>query len=156
MSAYSVVTTAEQLDKRIKELSKTHLLFVSKISSDVIWETYLTSFPEGTNPIYKERREFDCNCCRHFIKSVGNIITIDSNLNKTTIWDMPNLDYPFNIIFKNLHELIITSEIQTVFIKDKTLSQAGSKKSNTLDKNTGKVIQWNHFYTLIDSKFFPC
>jgi len=51
-------------------------LYVADISKDVLWSTYLDSFPQGTNPIYKERTEHDCNCCKGFISKVGHVVSI--------------------------------------------------------------------------------
>ena len=53
---------------------------------DALWNLYLDSFPEGTNLIYRTRREFDCSCCRHFIKTMGGVVAIrDGRIE--TIWD---------------------------------------------------------------------
>ena len=46
-------------------------IFEVNLDKDELWETYLNSFPAGTNEIYRERREHDCSCCRHFIKNIG-------------------------------------------------------------------------------------
>ena len=34
------------------------------VSKDALWDTYLASFPEGSNPVYKTRTEHDCQCCK--------------------------------------------------------------------------------------------
>lgn len=34
-------------------------LYVADVSGDDLWETYLSSFPAGTNEIYKVRAEND-------------------------------------------------------------------------------------------------
>ena len=54
-------------------LMSAHQLFVSNASRDSLWETYLESFPAGTNNIYRERREYDCNCCRQFVRQAGGM-----------------------------------------------------------------------------------
>ena len=51
-------------------------LFVTDTTGDDLWATYLAAFPEGTNPIYRERTEHDCSCCRQFIRNIGNVVTI--------------------------------------------------------------------------------
>lgn len=30
--------------------------------------------PAGTNPIFRERTEHDCSCCRNFVKNLGNVV----------------------------------------------------------------------------------
>ena len=41
-------------------------LFTVDLSKDELWDTYLSAFPEGTNPMYRERTEHDCNCCKQY------------------------------------------------------------------------------------------
>ena len=58
-----------RLMENFAEMTKdvTHLFEVN-VDKDEMWNLYLDSFPAGTNEIYRERREHDCSCCRHFIK----------------------------------------------------------------------------------------
>ena len=45
-------------------------MFIADVSGDELWELYLASFPEGTDPIYIENTVHDCNCCRNFCKEL--------------------------------------------------------------------------------------
>ncbi len=38
---------------------KNRLVYRSSVSGDELWESYLKSFPEGTNPMFRERTEHD-------------------------------------------------------------------------------------------------
>ena len=35
------------------------MLFETDADKDRLWDIYLNSFPDGTNPIYKVRREYE-------------------------------------------------------------------------------------------------
>lgn len=39
-------------------------LFEVCVDNDEMWNTYLDSFPAGTNEVYRKRREYECSCCR--------------------------------------------------------------------------------------------
>lgn len=39
-------------------------LFYVEMERDELFGVYLSSFPAGTNNIYKTRLEYDCNCCK--------------------------------------------------------------------------------------------
>src|SRR5581483_2747163 len=62
-------------------------LFRVAVDSEELWKTYLASFPEGTNQIYKKRTEHDCSACRSFVKAVGGVVTIRDGA-VGTIWDV--------------------------------------------------------------------
>lgn len=117
-------------------------LFLTDIEKDVLWEKYLESFPEGTNPIYKERREFDCNSCKQFIRPYGNVVSIKDN-QLVSIWDIPNLDYPFDVVAKKMSELVKSQSIKNVFVSKTT--DLGVDSNKQLLEN-GTVITWEHFY----------
>lgn len=55
--------------------------------ADELYEHYLNSYPEGTNGIYRVRRDKDCSACRHFIKRMGNVVAINGG-ELETIWDV--------------------------------------------------------------------
>ena len=45
---------------------KLEALFEVNVDKDELWNTYLDSFPIGTNEIFRERRKHDCSFCRPF------------------------------------------------------------------------------------------
>lgn len=51
-------------------------LFVTDTDKQQLWDTYLNSFPDGSNPMYKIRTEHDCNCCKNYIRQMGNVVAI--------------------------------------------------------------------------------
>lgn len=43
---------------RFAQMTTDHpVLYRADVAGDVLWDTYLESFPEGTNPIYRKQDE---------------------------------------------------------------------------------------------------
>lgn len=59
------------VSKQFQAMSK-ETLYEIPIDKGEIWEQYLASFPEGTNPIHVKKTEHDCNCCLECCKCKGN------------------------------------------------------------------------------------
>ena len=134
------------------EAMKGHQLYRVMVNKDQLWDTYLDSFPEGTNPIYKTRREYDCQCCRHFIRAVGDVVTIiDGKL--VSIWDVTfdaTAGSVFQPVVDALATLVKTSPIDNVFFT--TEGSAGVNK-NFQQILAGAPLVWNHFFVTIPSKY---
>ncbi len=117
-------------------------LFTVAIDKELLWETYLGSFPEGTNSIYKTRREYDCTCCRHFIRTLGGVVTIvDGKL--VSIWDFTINDNAFQTVANSLSALVKSCAIDNVFLRSE--KTAGTAKSLQLLEDKS-VKTWEHFF----------
>lgn len=117
---------------------------------DVIWEHYLASFPEGTNPHYRERTEHDCSCCKQFVRGVGNVVAIRDGQIQTIWQDLPDLPEPYATVAKAMDLYVRQFPIKTIFrTKEPRYGQA-----RTLEySGDGKTITWNHFEANITGKF---
>lgn len=63
---------AKQFDGMLKH----GRLFRVNIDRDLLWSTYLSAFPAGTDPMFRKRTEHDCSCCRQFIRAIGDVVAI--------------------------------------------------------------------------------
>jgi len=117
-------------------------LFVVDIDGDDLYRHYLDSFPDGTNPIFRERTEHDCSNCKHFIRRVGMVIDQERH----TVWDKAAIEapYPHNVVAEAMAELVRAAPIDRVFrVKE---SGIGSAKTRGLSPSD-QVERWNHFHT---------
>lgn len=98
---------AEQVQQQFQALQNAQDVFVSALSGDALYATYLQAFPEGTNPTFRERTEFDCGNCKGFIRNFGGALTIDPvTLEVATVWD-GSFDYPFDVVAARMREAVI-------------------------------------------------
>ena len=136
--------------KNVKEKLANHFttalgnetLFEVQIDKDELWDLYLDSFPEGTNPIYRVRRTYDCSCCRNFIKNIGGTVFIDADLNLHTIFEFDAGDPVFQPVMDTLDAYVKSMAISDVYLSDSRI--IGTDKSRELCDD-GSVITYEHF-----------
>ena len=91
---FRVVKTG--LENHLNQMTKENMhLFVVDLDKDELWNLYLDSISEEDNQIFRVRREYDCSCCRHFIKSIGNVVSIKDGI-VSSIWDFETEDPKWN------------------------------------------------------------
>lgn len=144
----------DMLNEHFNEMTKdaTHLFSVL-IDKDEFYNLYLDSFPEGTNKIFRQRREFDCSCCRGFIKAIGNVVLIKDNQIET-IWDIQTNDSTFQPVLDAMNQYI-RSHIEERGIEDVFLSmesKIGCHHNFEQLENVGPK-QWDHYYLELPSRF---
>lgn len=128
------------------ERMKAHGLFVTAVDKDALWSTYLASFPTGSNPIYKTRTEHDCSCCRQFVRTVGNVVTIiDNKLH--SIWDVTVDEPAYQTVADAMARLVKGSAVDNVFLHNEHHAGTDKNLQDTLDG----VKTWNHFYVRLPS-----
>lgn len=133
--------------KQFDTMSKGEL-FRTGTSNDDLWATYLDSFPEGTNPIYRERTEHDCSCCKQFIRAVGNVVAIvDSKL--VSIWDCEVGDPNYQVVADAMATLVKSKPITEAFTHFEP--KAGTDKN--FEDTVNGVKTWTHFFVNIPARF---
>lgn len=121
-------------------------LFVT--DTEDLWTSYLLAFPPGTDPIFRVRTEHDCNCCKQYIRRVGNVVSIDESGKVHTVWDNLNLGEPYGSVARRLSDLVRQAPIKTVFrSKEKKYGQ-----DHNFDTQTN--ARWDHFCADIGPKHY--
>lgn len=138
-------TFRKMVATRFEQLSKQELYNVG--SGDELWDVYLSSFPEGTNPVYRVRTYHDCTADRQFVKNIGRVVAIN-NSDYETVWDVENIPYPYNVVAKAMADWLRTQEIQSIF-RTKENKYGTITSRAVLD---GNVVTFNHFEGKVDTK----
>lgn len=121
-------------------------LFRVTIDRDEIWAHYLASFPEGSNPIFRERTEHDCSCCRQFIREAGSMVTIDEKGKLESIWDCKIEDPNYQRVADEMSLYVRSKPIQNVYLH---YQQNVGVMQNYEETEDGDVLSWNHFHVLL-------
>lgn len=149
-------------------LMEKHQLFRVGVSKDELYETYQSSFPAGSNPIFRTRAEHDCTCCKQFIRAIGNVVAV-INGQVQSIWDVVLKDEPeYQIVANAMAKLVKTGpilnddglasgeigarEIVDYFLHDEKSAGTDRNFDQLLDP-AGKPIAWNHFFANINAAY---
>lgn len=125
-------------------------LFEVAVDKDEFWNLYLDSFPEGTNMMFRKRREYDCSCCRHFIKTIGNAVVIKDNKIRT-MWGFSTGDTTFQPVVDALDTYLKSRAVTNLYVtKDKYIGVEFNFEHST---NTPITLKWEHFNLLLPDKF---
>ena len=124
-------------------------LFEVEVDKDKLWSLYLDSFPSDKNPIYRERTEHDCSCCRHFIKTLGNVVAIKDG-KVISLWDFDvDGDDTYEPSIKAMREYIHFCRIADVYLaKERRIGTPTNK-----ELFEGSIINYDHFYADIPTRY---
>lgn len=131
---------SQKVNSKFDELSKGNLF---EVDAPDLYKVYLESFPEGTNPIYITNTEHDCSCCKSFIRNAGNVVSIN-NGKYESIFDINDLDYPYDVVAKSMVEYLKTCDIKSVF--------ASKLESIGKEYTLSDTRKWDHFYCTVPSR----
>ena len=129
------------------ESMKGHELFRTEIDKDELWDTYINSFPPGSNPMFRERTEHDCSACKSFIRSVGNMVAIvDSKV--ISIWDI-SIGGDYQTVANMMSFTVRSRSISNIFYH--TEPSAGVDKN--FEEGEISIKTWEHFYIKLPTEF---
>ncbi len=139
----------QAVHKQLSKMAEGNLFRVN-VTGDKLWDIYLNSFPEGTNPIYKERTEHDCNCCKNFIRACGNVVSVVDN-KLVSIWDVEVPGEPaYQEVVDVLAKAVKRKSISSVFLREE--KDLGAKVTRQM-LDDGGVKSWNHFFFKLPNRF---
>lgn len=138
-----------QLQEHFAKIAKDSTkLFEVQVDKDELWNLYLDSFPAGTNEIYRERREYDCSCCRSFIKEFGNVVVIKNN-RMHTIWGFQTGSSTFQPVVDALDKYIKEHAVTDVFVSK--MKSIGT--DHNCEEINGNIHTWEHLFVTLPDRF---
>jgi len=143
---YGFVTA---IQKQAEALTRHRSLFVTGTHKDLLWETYLSSFPAGTNELYKERTEHDCNSCKQFIRQFGNVVAIENNA-LVSVWDLEAQEAPYQLVAEKLSQAVKSMPIENTFLAP--FAKLGTS-SNVQALENGQFLTWQHLHCELPPAF---
>ncbi|SCH18387.1 Uncharacterised protein [uncultured Clostridium sp.] len=126
-------------------------LYEMDVDKDILWNTYLDSFPAGTNKMFRQRREYDCSCCRQFIKNIGAVIAIkDGKI--YTLWEDVTDDAVYRPVCEALNTYVKAQKVKDIYISK--FSKIGT--DHNFEDIDRKAHRWDHFFLELPSKYVNC
>lgn len=132
----------QKLQENFEKIKKGETqLFEVTVDKDEMWSVYLESFPNNYNQIFRERRKHDCSCCRHFIKTIGNVGVIKDN-KFVSIWDFDINSDEYSPSVKAMSEYIHSKVVSDIYVSKE--SNIGTAYNFELLED-GTQLKWEHF-----------
>lgn len=123
-------------------------LFATVCDKDLLWQHYLGAFPVGTNPIFRKRQEYDCSCCRYFIKHVGHVVGIKAG-KLVSIWDDLSIPdgHPFKVVADKMASYVRKLNIENIFLHP----EAHLGVVRNAQMTDGGTLTFDHFHLTLPS-----
>ena len=144
------------LQKHFDEMVKDGApLFITNADEDKLYDLYLDSFPAGTNPTFRKRREYDCSCCRRFVKNIGKLVSfMDGQM--VTVWDFDTKSDVYQPVVDALAAYVKTCAVVNPYYVSRNMisdSKFGTEMNYEYDADHKAVRTWNHFAVEIPQRF---
>ena len=152
--------------KKFRELLQNHFkgmvannnqLFITDCDEDELWDVYLNSFPAGTNEIFRKRREYDCSCCRRFVKNIGKLVAFDKNNKVVSVWDFDTKSDKYQPVVDALSVYVKSHSVVNPFFISKNMIAFGNtfgvEMNYEYNEDHKAVYTWDHFAVEIPQRF---
>lgn len=130
-------------------------LFITNADEDKLYDLYLDSFPAGTNPIFRKRREYDCSCCRRFVKNIGKLVSfMDGQM--VTVWDFDTKSDVYQPVVDALAAYVKTCAVVNPYYVSRNMisdGKFGTEMNYEYDADHKAVRTWDHFAVEIPQRF---
>lgn len=131
-------------------------LFVTDADEDERYNLYLDSFPAGTNELFRKRREYDCSCCRRFVKNIGKLVAFDDG-KMITVWDFDAKSAKYQPVVDALDAYVKSRTIVNPYFVSRNMigsgNMFGTEMNYEYDENHKDVHTWDHFAVKIPQRF---
>jgi len=141
---------SDKVNKQFNSMTSSQM-YIADINRSEFGDAYLAAFPEGTNELFIERTEHDCQTCRQFIKFIGTAVTINDDGTVNTVWDVDGLETPYREVAAELARQVRLAPIKSIFLHNEP--KVGKQHSVQLLED-GSTRKWDHFYADIPTKFY--
>jgi hypothetical protein len=131
---------ADAVHQRLATLTAQHQYFF-KAGTEDLFQIYLSSFPEGADPIFRERRVHDCQCCKQFIRNLGSLVAIKDGKILTVWQELGELPHPYDVVAAALDSRVQSAGIASIFATKELNFGTASNRDNH-----DPSIVWNHFH----------
>lgn len=144
------------LQKHFDEMVKDGApLFITNADEDKLYNLYLDSFPAGTNSIFRKRREYDCSCCRRFVKNIGKLVSfMDGQM--VTVWDFDTKSDVYQPVVDALAAYVKTCAVVNPYYVSRNMisdGKFGTEMNYEYDADHKAVRTWDHFAVEIPQRF---
>lgn len=143
MTDFNLFKTA--VAAQFQKMSK-HSLYRADVTGQEVWDAYLGAFPEGTDPLYRQRTEHDCSSCKSFIRAIGNCVAIIDG-KAVSLWDIKVSEPTYQTVADALAAIVYSKKIDNLFYHFEP--RAGLDKN--FEEITGNVKTYSHFFVNIPS-----
>lgn len=118
---------------------------------EALWTTYLSSFPPGSDPIYRTRTEHNCSCCHNFIRAIGNVVAIVDN-KLVSIWDVTTDSEEYNTVARAMSAKVKSMPVCDVFLHFEKV--AGTAKTFMQMTDTPRTtVTFDHFHVNLPTQY---